>query len=228
MNILYVMVTCKELSHRLKWSKDTWINKTQKEDKVLFLGSVNTDESHIGFNTPEGLEYCSLKYIEFFRNYNLPYYDWTWFCADDAFLYPSRLKTMLSEYDNRGLIVIGHELICHGNAAGVFPMSPCPCKFPVQYPSGGGGLALSKASMIKMVEYFKMTNLTEIPWCSVADVSFGFWFDKCGIKNINRSDVIKGQNLRHSDNLSANHQKVISIHYSNEYDFHNFYGTIDS
>ena len=101
--ILFVILTCeKYIYNRCECQKNTWLTKIGEECDYIYLSSKpDIKNKIIGYSTNDTYEFATLKYVEFFKNYNLnEYFDYIFFCDDDTFVNPFRLKEKINELGN--------------------------------------------------------------------------------------------------------------------------------
>jgi hypothetical protein len=60
----------------------------------------------------------------------------------------------------------------------------------------------------------------KIPFCYSGDVTMGVWLRTIGkFALVNRTDVLKAQNVIHPENKWIDYSKIVSMHYCGEFDF---------
>ena len=224
MRILYVILTCeKYLDTRCTLIKSTWLNQLDENDDYVFLSSRPILEKNIiGFYTPDDYKSVPLKYLKFFREAPDSYFDfdWVYFCDDDTFVFPKRLKNLLAQYDSKVLVCIGRK--------GIFVRPVWKLgrwilrREKIEFPSGGAGFAVSKPAIVALREYLRRINY-DYRRFTFGDVTFGYWFKQTNIPIIDRCDVLKAQNPRHPENRDLDINNVVSYHYCDEQDFTQLY-----
>jgi hypothetical protein len=123
MSVCYIIISCDAYkSSRMQWQKQTFLKSVP--DYYYIAGTSDPGERVMGWNTPDKLEDCPLKYQEFFKHSNLVY-DWYFFIDDDTFVFPKRLETFLKQYNPSEKLYIGK------------PVTP-------EYMDGGGGFLISR------------------------------------------------------------------------------------
>lgn len=154
--ITYIILTCENyLPTRGQAMLDTWL---QNVDEYYFLSAkADITKRVLGWNTPDDYQSCSKKYIEFFRNVDIQS-DWIVFVDDDTFVFPQRMKNMLSTKNPNDPLYIGYEFPNPTDHGGM---------------SGGAGFVLSKNTYTQLRNYLRTT---EDVWISMyTDVSMATW-----------------------------------------------------
>jgi hypothetical protein len=162
------------------------------------------------------VEYATLKFVEFFKNFNIGDFDYIFFCDDDTFINIKNLENKIVD--------IG-DFDCYGRIGEVHNNTQIKNNgvnyFPIIYPSGGAGFLITKKVFIKLKQYILNDNF---PIFINTDVSFGSWFKDIDVKVTEGCDLLKAQNPDHPENNNVN--KFITYHYCNDIHFKNLYDII--
>jgi hypothetical protein len=216
----------------------------ENDDYVFLSSKPDPGQKVIGFNTLDDYKSVPLKFVEFFRKAHDSYFefDWTYFCDDDTFVFPKRLRNLLSHYDSQIPICVGRKGVFKTKSKVIELVDRIFRKFPklalkflilqknlyasvIEYPSGGAGFAISKPAMMKLREYLREADYNYRKF-TFSDVTFGYWLMQTEIPIIDRSDVLKAQNPRHPENQGLDVNTIVSYHYCDEDDFTQLYSSI--
>lgn len=195
MRILFVILTCEKTEQSAKLQKDNWLKFISETDSVVYLDDSFCDSP--GYNN------VAQKYIKFI--YSFPFfglYDWVFFCDDDTFVFPKKLKHTLLYFNANNPIMIGRT----GQYDGV------------KYCSGGAGFAVSRA-LIKDVKAYLAPP--QIQYNPNSDTSFGLWAKNASpeLQIIDRVDQFQTQNLSHDDNALIDIDSCVTFHYCTADDY---------
>jgi len=217
--ILYTIVTCeKYLGTRCSLVRSTWLRHLDQNDDYIFLSSRPApEEKVVGFHTPDDYKSVPLKLVAFFREADDSYFgsDWVYFCDDDTFVFPKRLRYLLSQYDSKIPCCVGRK--------GVFQVKKGRGRFRiscgvVEFVSGGAGFAMSQPAMMEVRRYLRVVDYDCRKFVH-GDVTLGYLLKQTRIPIIDRCDVLKAQNLKHPENRGLDVKAVVSCHYCDESDF---------
>jgi len=148
-----------------------------KEDIYYLTSQPNLEKRQFGWNTMDDAQNITWKYIHFIYNMQIiDLYDWFIFIDDDTFVFESRLKKLLKQYNPEDNYYIGKEL------------DHIKSEFCL-YMSGGAGYAISKSlySLIKTYinkiginNSYNLINLKE-QFCD--DLCIGLWIQDIAKEN---------------------------------------------
>lgn len=207
--ILYCIKSCHKNKYRRESQQQTWLNHIDAGDNYYYmLGGSHLDEPHI-FNTDAPDDYDSLttKLSNFIINLQDKDYDHFFFCDDDTFVFPHRLKNLIKENSK-------YETIGRTNIVREARNSNHKCRFPVRCYSGGGGYALSINVLNRLQNYLRTTSPETRPMCVHDDVCIGWWLADVGISEESMLDF--GSVLRpepgHIENRNLDWEKVIAFY----------------
>jgi len=216
MNILYIVLTCEKYwTERCPTLLGTWAKRIAQGDRLLFLSAkAEPGQGKLGFDTSDDYKSAPGKYREFIKHSKDVFssYDWVFFCDDDTYVFPPKLRAELQLHDADTPICVGRQ--------GVFSQ---PSKIfrpgrTFDFVSGGAGFAVSRKSMELLwglIVHEKSKDHNYI----YGDVTFGHWFRELGIALIDRADILRAQNPRHAENKDCDPHRMISYHYCNDSDF---------
>jgi hypothetical protein len=151
----------------MKWQRETFLQNVS--DYYYISGVPHPDERILGWNTPDKLEDCPIKYAEFFKHERLEY-DWYFFIDDDTFVFPKRLETFLQRYDPAEKVYIGRPVTNN-------------------YMDGGAGFLISKPV------YEHLCNRTNEKTSIYGDVCIGSWIGNVAKKISNSTEF---QHTKHT------------------------------
>jgi len=210
MRILYVILTCeKYYVTRCEIVKNTWLKNIGNDDYVFLSSIPDIDNKKLGYNTNDEYQYAPLKYVEFFNNYELNNVDWVFFCDDDTFIFPHRLRELLKDVNGE---CVGRLGVCNNNPI-ISGSSPL---FPITFISGGAGFGITSSVFYKIKDYLLSSQFTV---CLNTDVTMGVWLREIGVDIEDRTDYLKAQNPDHPENLKIDINKIVTFHYCNENNF---------
>lgn len=219
MKITYIALTCeKYLKERCYLVDNTWRKLIDKEDDFYYLSSVpNPEKKVLGYNDPDDYSGAPLKMISFIKNADLNT-DWIYLCDDDTFVFPARLRKLLSEYD-----ASKESCVCRlepeKQGGGAFKVN-----FSYAWPNGGAGIAISKPFFLKLKAYMQRIKPGYIPYVINGDQSFGIWAKLVKFRNwVARNDVMFYIRPDHPHVLAAGYDKIVSTHHCRQEDFEMLY-----
>lgn len=189
MKILYVILTCRKYAEtRQQWQRDTWL----KGVDYVYLDDTYHDR-------------FADRYLAFFAAYN-GNHDWLFFCDDDTFVFPERMKEFLTWYDAGLPMQIGFVLSDFFIYDTGIKTTLC---------SGGAGIAISR-ELVRHIETYLYE--TEIPITTPeSDTNLAVWAKMgCGeFGTVSANKAFCPTNPRHHNVR----QDCITYHYCEEVDF---------
>jgi hypothetical protein len=204
MKILYVILTCeKYFLTRCEVVKNTWLKHVGTDDYVFLSSIPDEDKKKIGYETNDEYRYATLKYVEFFKNYELNDIDWVFFCDDDTFIFPNRLRELL---ENINSDCVGRIGICNDNE---IILGPVPV-FPVKFISGGAGFGI-RYSLFNHIKSYLLSSPFTV--CLNTDVTMGIWLRDLDVIIQDRTEYLKAQNPNHPENKKIDINKIVTFHY---------------
>jgi len=161
--ICYIIMTCdKYLSTRVKWQLETCFENFNRKD-LYYLSYKNGPDPWIyGFNTGDGQDQVSYKYLGFYKNLSLDY-DFYVFIDDDTFVFPERIQNWLKYIDKNHAYYMGN--MCEGSLGNMH---------------GGAGFILTNPVYILLKSLLKNTDTSTKLWKN-GDTQTALW-----IKHINK------------------------------------------
>lgn len=215
LKICYAILSCNAYKYtRNEWQKKTWLKNIENDpnaDYYFLFANMGEDRHCVGWETEDNYESCPHKYRELIKNMDLSNFDYVFFCDDDTYVFHSRLKEYLSQFDKSKKLMIGRK----GDYGDIIFMS------------GGGGFALS-SSLYQVLRGYICKEYDRIPIMRNSDVTMGLW-----IKNIMEeykdieykvSDLIPSDNHHRSPGYTP--EKSLTFHYVTE-ELFNYYYSVD-
>ena len=166
MHICYIISTCdKFIETRVKYQWENMLKNVDKNDIYYLTSKPNINKRQFGWNCMDDEKNITWKYIHFINNMNILNYDWYIFIDDDTFVFETRLKNFLSNYNPEDSYYIGKEC---GHVKEEFCV----------YMSGGAGYAISNKLYKLIYDYVKRTGINNSykHWCD--DLCIGLWIDE--------------------------------------------------
>jgi len=217
LKITYIVLTCDSyIKTRCNIVNETWRNNIDLTDKFYFLSSTpDLKKNILGYYDPDDYIGAPIKKSSLFIQ-NTFDTDWIFICDDDTYVFPDRLKTLLKKYNNKLDLCVCRV----GNCA--FNPNNFNINFPVTFPSGGAGFAITNSLFTKIKNY--LSSIKPIPHSLNGDVSFGVWARDINFEAyIDRGDMLKAQHPGHPENNNVDLKQVITMHYCNEQHFKYLY-----
>ena len=218
MKITYIVITCEPyLKTRAELVNQTWRKFVNCNDEFYFLSSIAVPEKNIlGYGDPDDYKSAALKKISFFKNNNFNS-DWIFICDDDTFVFPDRLRKLLSEYNAaEEICVCEYTQFCSACRRTKFKID-----FAYNYPNGGAGIAISNPLFYKYKNYLNsIKNPKYTPYTENGDITMGLWSRLMKFENfVDRHELLSHYNPDHPKHKNTDLKQIVTMHHCNEKHF---------